>query len=72
MLDTPMADIITRMEQVSTEDMGNKSCREMMCSGSGRHELLPYRNTLLGMLDAMKKRAGICIDCVRSISATEL
>ncbi|PVH91823.1 hypothetical protein DM02DRAFT_702762 [Periconia macrospinosa] len=47
-LDTPMADIITKMEQVSTEDMGRKYC------------------------DAMKKRAGICIDCALSIGATEI
>ncbi|PVH91394.1 hypothetical protein DM02DRAFT_664040 [Periconia macrospinosa] len=72
MLDTSMADIITKMEQMSTEDMGRKFCTEKRSSGRYYHGPLPYRQTLLGMLDAMKKRASICIDCVRSIGATEL
>ena len=28
MLEVPMSDIITKMEQVSTEDMGKKYCSE--------------------------------------------
>ncbi|PVH92247.1 hypothetical protein DM02DRAFT_701032 [Periconia macrospinosa] len=72
MLDTSMADIITKMEQVSTEDMGKTYCTERSSYRSYYHEPLPYRKTLLGMLDAMKKRTSICIDCVRSIGATEL
>jgi hypothetical protein len=67
MLDTSMADIITKMEQVSTEDMR----RGHYYVSGNYHEPLPYRESLLGMLESMKKRTCICIDCVRSIDATE-
>jgi hypothetical protein len=70
MLNTPMADVITKMEQVSTEDMGRTSYSNIY--GRCHHKPVPYRATLPGMLDALKKRNRICIDCVRNIGGTEM
>jgi hypothetical protein len=59
-----MIDIITKMEQVSTEDLG-----KVYCGGSYiYHDPLPYSGTFHGQLDTIKKKASICIDCVRSIT----
>jgi len=69
MLEVPMAGIITKMENVSPEDMEERYCG--VSSYNYRHAPLPYRETLLGKLDTMKKKARICIDCVRSICAAE-
>jgi hypothetical protein len=68
MLEVSIADIITEMEQVSTEDMERKYCHERYMA----HETLRYRQTLPGELDTMKKKASICIDCVRSMGAAEV
>ena len=67
MLEVPIIEIITEMEQVSTEDMGRTYCSVMSSYRSSYHEILPYNKTLPGKLDTMKKKASICIDCVRSI-----
>jgi hypothetical protein len=69
MLEVPMAEIISKMENMSPEDMGRKYCDRS--SYSYCHEPLPYSETLLRKLDAMKNQARICIDCVRSIGAAE-
>lgn len=71
MLEVPMADIITKMEKVSTEDMGRTYCSDKSSYRSYYHEPLPYSETLLRKLDTMGKKASICIDCVRSIGAAE-
>jgi hypothetical protein len=66
MLEVPIAEIITKMAQVSTEDMARRYCGKRSSSfKTSHHELLPYNETLLGKLDVMKKKASICIDCVR-------
>lgn len=70
MLEVPVAEIITKMEQASTDDMERKYCKEMSSYasyGSYYHEPLQYHETFLGRLDIMKKKASICIDCVRSL-----
>ena len=72
MLEVPMADIITNMEQVSTEDMERTYCGDRSSYRIYYHEPLPYSETLLGKLDTMKKKASICIDCVRSIGAAKV
>lgn len=70
MLDTSMADIITKMEQVSTEDMENKFCTEKSSYRSYFHEPLPYGETLLGMLDAMK-RGLVFVSTAYEVSALQ-
>lgn len=72
MLEVPVAEIVTKMTQVSTEDMGRKYCDEMDGLRIRLHESLPYSETLLGKLDTLKRNAGICIECVKSIGAAEL
>ncbi|KAF2807992.1 uncharacterized protein BDZ99DRAFT_489516 [Mytilinidion resinicola] len=59
MLKVPIAEVITKMTQVSTEDMERKYS-------------LRYSETLLGKLDALKREASICIDCVRSTGAADV
>jgi hypothetical protein len=70
MLAVPMVEVITKMEQVSTEDMGRQYCSKMSHCGY-YHEPLPLRNTFQGKLDLLKQKASICIDCVRSIPAAD-
>jgi hypothetical protein len=70
MLQVPIAELITKMEQVSTEDMGRRKCINGRVSyRADCHEPLPYNETLRGRLDTMKKQASICIDRVRSMGA---
>jgi hypothetical protein len=61
MLEVPISDIVKEMEKVSTEDM--KRTRH---SGSYFHEALTHGETLPEKLETMKKKASICLDCVRS------
>ena len=68
MLSVPMAEVITKMEQVSTADMGRKYCTESSSFGGGYyHQPLPLSETLHEKLHLLKREASICIDCVRSI-----
>lgn len=68
-LNASIADIIAKMERVSTEDME----KTKYCSSAYRnyHDPLPYRQTLLGTLDTLSKENRICIGCVRSIGVAE-
>jgi len=67
MLAVSVAEVITKMEQVSTEDMGKTYCSERSYSRGYHHEPLSLRETLQGQLHLLKEKASICIDCVRSI-----
>jgi hypothetical protein len=72
MLEVPIAEIMTQMTQVSTEDMIEKHCNIMGASRNFRHRPVPYSETLLGKLETLKRNAGICIDSVRGDGAAEL
>jgi hypothetical protein len=72
MLEVPMAEVITEMTQVSTEDMGRKHCPQKSSYRVYYHEPLRYGETLLGKLDALRREASICIDCVRSVGAADV
>jgi len=69
MLDVPIGEVIGKMEQASTEDMGRRRCTVNLGSF---HEPLGYGGTSLGLLDALKKNASIPIDHVRSFGATDV
>jgi len=64
MLEVPISDIVKKMEKVSSEDM-----ERTYHSGSYPgyyHEAPTHGGTLSEKLQTMKKKAGICLDCVRS------
>jgi hypothetical protein len=64
MLKVPISDIVKKMEKVSSEDMEKKYHSE---SYRGYyHEALTHGETLPGKLETMKRKASICLDCVRS------
>ena len=72
MLEVPMVDIVTKMQNVSTQDMGRTYCSARSSYNSYYHEPLLYGDTFLGKLDALQRKASICIDCVRSIGAADV
>ena len=61
-----------KMLEVPMADMERTYCSDRSSYRSYYHEPLPYSETLLGKLDTMKKKASICIGCVRSIGAAEV
>jgi hypothetical protein len=66
MLEVPILDIIHKMEEVSTEDMKPVMCKKLW----REHEIPTHSETLSGKLEAMRKKVGICLDCIRSRDAT--
>src|SRR6266536_891598 len=64
MLEVPISDIIEKMETVPSADME----RTYHSNGSRGywHEAPTHSETLPGKLETMKKKASICLDCVRS------
>lgn len=64
MLEVPILDIVKEMEKVSTEDM--KQTYHSGSFGSYYHKAPTHGETLPGELETMKKKASICLDCVRS------
>jgi len=65
MLEVPISDIVKKMENVSSEDMG-RTYHSGIYNSSYYHEALTYNKTLLGKLETMKRKASICLDCVRN------
>ncbi|RTE80543.1 hypothetical protein BHE90_004944 [Fusarium euwallaceae] len=61
MIDVPVLEIIDNMKAISTEDMGRKYHSDRQYSGY-YHETPPYEKTLLGRIESMKRKAGICLD----------
>jgi hypothetical protein len=59
MLETPMNNLVKRMEQVSTGDITNKYCH--LVQFISRH----VEESLLTDLSAIKQRVGISIDSIR-------
>jgi hypothetical protein len=66
-LEVPISEIIKRMEAVSCEDMARTL--HSTSFGSYHHEAPTYSETLAGKLETIKKKVGICLDCVRSSDA---
>ena len=68
MFEVPISDIVKRMEMASSDDMQrtHHSSRHGM---SYYHEAPTYGDSLPGMLETMKKKASICLDCVRNDDA---
>jgi hypothetical protein len=64
MLEVPISDIVKKMEKVSSGDM-ERTYHPGSLSGD-YHEALTHDETLPGMLETMKRKASICLDCVRS------
>jgi hypothetical protein len=66
-LEVPISEIIKSMKAVSCEDMART-----YHSSSYRgyyHEAPTYSETFAGKLETIKKKVGICLDCVRSSDA---
>jgi len=63
-LEVPISEIIKSMEAVSCEDMA----RKLHSSNYSRyyHEAPTHSETLDGKLETIRKRVGLCLDCVRS------
>src|ERR1700722_11740931 len=62
MLEVPISEIIKSMEAVSCKDIART-----YHSGSYRgyyHEALTHSETLAGKLETIKKKFGVCLDCV--------
>lgn len=71
MLEVPISEIIKSMEAVSCEDMA-RTHHSSGGTGSYRgyyHEAPTHSETLAGKLETIKKKVGICLDCVRSSDA---
>ncbi|OAL47474.1 hypothetical protein IQ07DRAFT_646412 [Pyrenochaeta sp. DS3sAY3a] len=69
MLNASIADIIAKIEGVSTENMGKST----LCLRSRKdHEPLPYSQTFLGTLETLRKESRISIDDVRSFRVPEM
>jgi hypothetical protein len=65
MLEVPISDIIKSIKAVSSEDM---MARIYHRNGS-YHEAPTHSETLAGKLEPIKKKVGICLDCIRSSHA---
>jgi hypothetical protein len=66
MLEVSISEIIKSMKAVSCEDMA----RTYHSGYRGYyHEAPTHSETLAGKLEAIKKKVGICLDCVRSSDA---
>lgn len=66
MFNASIADIITKMERVSTEDMDPRErCYRY-------HEPISYRQTFLETVDTLSKESSICITYVRSLGVPEM
>ena len=69
MLEVPISDIIKSMEAVGCEDMA-RTYHKYVDGGSGYyHEAPTHSETLAGKLETIKRKVGICLDCVRSSDA---
>jgi hypothetical protein len=64
MLEVPLSNIIIKIEKVSYEDMERTWHAEYP-----RGYYYEARETFPGKLKTMKKKASICLDCVRSSDA---
>jgi hypothetical protein len=67
MLEVPISEIIKKMKAVSCEDMA-RTYHSSSLRGY-YHEALTRSETLVGKLETIKKKVGICLDCVRSRDA---
>ena len=66
MLKVLISEIIKKMKAVSCEDIA----RTYHSSIRGYYyKALTYSETLAGKLETIKKKVGICLDCVRSNNA---
>jgi hypothetical protein len=64
MLKVPISDIVKKMENVLSEDMERTHHSENY--RRYYHKAPTHSETLPGKLETMKKKASICLDCVRS------
>jgi hypothetical protein len=69
MLEVPISEIIEKMKAVSCEDMARTYHSSILSHQSYYHEAPTYSETLAGKLETIKKKVGICLDCVRSSDA---
>ena len=69
-IEVPVLEIIDNMKAISTEDMERKYHSDRQ-RGGYYHETPPYEETLLGRLESMKRKPGICLDCIRTDTAME-
>ena len=67
MLEVPISEIVERMEAVSCKDM-RRTCHYSRYN-TYYHEAPTHSETLAGKLEIIKKKVGICLDCVRSSDA---
>jgi hypothetical protein len=70
MLEASLSDIITKMDCVPDDDTQKRACMPFYIR-NGFHEALPYRETLAGISDAMKKESNFSIEFVRKLGTTE-
>jgi len=66
-LEVPISELIGKMKAVSCEDMA-RTYHSSSLRGY-YHEAPTHSETLAGTLEAIKKKVGICLDCVRSSDA---
>jgi hypothetical protein len=66
MLKVPISEIIEKMKAVSCEDMARTYHSDIR---GYYHEAPTYSETLARKLETIKKKVGICLDCVRSSDA---
>jgi hypothetical protein len=69
MLEDPISDIVKKMEKISCEDI-ERTYHSSSYNGY-YHEAATHDTKLLGKLKIVKKRASICLDCVRSMITNE-
>ncbi|KAH6972716.1 hypothetical protein BKA56DRAFT_526386 [Ilyonectria sp. MPI-CAGE-AT-0026] len=69
MIEVPILEVIDKMKAVTTEDTNRKRrCKQY---GGYYHETPPYKDTLLGKLESMGRKASTCLDCIRTSIRSE-